>query len=166
MSIDLALYATKFPEAIEAVLSVYFAAADTHSFGEVDYDFPQVDRKYSRQQFGGELPRPVIVVEYLTDKDVLKRAKSDGIRRTFNQAVTFRVYTADPADLWDVNRNIQDLLGLVLHGDPGAFADGGIRPISVSQPVDLPMDPSNRMQVSQRVVRFRVDAVYPSVDEV
>lgn len=162
--IDAGEYDQKYREILWTFLKTYFDGG-THSFGGTARSFPDVDVAFDGPQFGVPITKPVIVAEPLDSLDERKQpSPQGGVLESFLQPVRFLVYTADPQSLWDTNSKIQNLLGLVMDGDPHAIGASGMRPWKIAQPVKLRWDPSQDMQVSQRIVVFRVDLQCGGVD--
>lgn len=159
-AINLVTYDLSFRTAVNTVLKKYFDGAN-HTFGGDPVAFPQCDVEFDRKQLGTTLPRPVIMVEKFGDVDRFRQSEQTGLRRQFVQQCFVRVYTADAKDSWKSNNNVQNLIGLVIASAADEFADLGVKPVGTTEPVPIPFDPAHRMQVTQRVVRLRIDGVYP-----
>lgn len=158
--INLVTYDLSFRTAVNTVLKKYFDGAN-HNFNATPVAFPSCDIAFDRKQLGESIPRPLIMVEKFGDVNRFRQSEQTGLRRQFVQQCFVRVYTSDPNDVWKSNNNVQNLLGLVFASAADEFADLGVKPVGTTEPVPIPFDPAHRMQVTQRVVRLRIDGIYP-----
>jgi len=146
------------------LLNNYFDGG-SHSFGGSAITFPDCDVSFDRPQFGAALTKPLINVMGMRGDSITRKAKpGGGFRRIAEIPTVVSVFTADKADIWDANYNVQDLLEVVLSGAADELHALGVKVVDVGYPTALTWGPSHDMQATHRILQTRVSVNYPAGD--
>ena len=151
-----------FRSAVTEFLASYFDGAE-HSFGGDEIEFPACDITFDRPQAGADLTKPLIHVERIPDKGAISKASLAGKKRDSEIPAYMRVHTANKN--WAINDRIQDLIELALHGAAHELAESGVKIKRIGNSIPLALHPSQELEVSQRIVIFRVFADFARADE-
>ncbi|MBE7466760.1 MAG: hypothetical protein HS116_25095 [Planctomycetes bacterium] len=151
-----------FRSALKTFLESYFDGAE-HSFGGDEIEFPECGIVFDRPQAGANLDKPLIHIERIPDRASISKVSVAGQKRDTQIPAYVRVHTANKN--WAVNDHIQDLLELALHGAAHQLAAAGVKVRRVNNSIPLALHPSQEIEVSQRIVIFRVFADFARADE-
>lgn len=151
-----------FRTALKEFLETYFDG-DTHDFGDKSIDFPEVDISFDRPQFSGGLARPHINIELYDDTGTKRKATGAGMTKQIQQPCRFLIYTADTKGIWDVNKNVSDLLDFIFNIAAAELAADGLKTMRVGGAVPVHLDASQEYQITQRIIRFKAEVTYDGV---
>lgn len=141
------------------MLRKYFDG-QAHSFGGAPITFPLCDVVFDRPQQSGPLERPMIYAEQFSGRPHQRKATGSGFSQFEDIPYRFLVLSSDPGRVWDVNDKVNDLLGVVINGAANEIAGEGVKLLRVLPRFALVLDPSQEVQVSQRVATYRLAIVY------
>lgn len=148
-------------EAIKAMLLRYFDGA-SHTFGGSSIVFPECSVVFERPQLSS-LEKPTILVDYFEANERHGKHSKDGFKKIADHPIRFLVLTSDRKKSWGPNDRITDLMAVVFHGASEEFALYGLKVTKVKEATKIPLDSSQELQVSQRLVSFRTTITFGTI---
>ncbi len=150
-----------FKTAIKTMLNRYFDG-NAHTFGGSSVSFPDCDVIFERPQIGS-LSKTTIVVDFFEGNVRDSKYSKNGFTKIADHPIRFLVFTSDRDRRWGDNDNATDLLAVLLHGAAEEFALLGLKVTAVKEATKIPLDSSQELQVSQRIVTFRTTIVFGTI---